>query len=138
MNAGLPMKVCKPWFLRKPIIRSPNADRAGGRAGASFRGNSALGLSYVEKLQRGQFVSNGRFTTIYANSGFGALAGEFSGYFVGRGIGFVGFAFDGGAGKQYGWARVFMSGYQRGNGVKILAGRDRRAGGIWDRRWGWR
>ncbi|MGH8094265.1 MAG: hypothetical protein ACREIF_12470 [Chthoniobacterales bacterium] len=91
-----------------------------GRAGASFRGNSALGLSYVYKLQRGEFVSTGRFNTVVANSGFGELAGEFSGYFVGRGIGFVGFSFNGGSGKQYGWARVFMSGYQRGNGFKVL------------------
>ncbi|HXA10284.1 MAG TPA: LPXTG cell wall anchor domain-containing protein [Chthoniobacterales bacterium] len=92
-----------------------------GRAGASFRGQGGLSYSYVNKLQRGEFVSHGTsFTNAEQNSGFGELAGVISGYFDSRGIGFVGFAFDGGAGKQYGWARVFMSGFSRGNGLKVL------------------
>jgi MYXO-CTERM domain-containing protein len=92
-----------------------------GRAGASFRGQGGLDYSYVNKLQRGEFVSHATsFTNAQQNSGFGELAGVISGYFDNRGIGFVGFAFDGGAGKQYGWARVFMSGYSRGNGFKVL------------------
>ncbi len=94
-----------------------------GLKGGSFGGISFdFDYYYVQKLERGAFVSAGPFNTRQKRqlSGFGELAGEFSGYFVGRGIGFVGFAFDGGKGKQYGWARVYMSGYQRGNGFKVL------------------
>ena len=88
--------------------------QARGLKGGSFGGISFdIDYYYVQKLERGAFVSAGHFNTRQKDqlSGFGDLAGEFSGYFVRRGIGFVGFAFDGGAGKQYGWARVFMSGY---------------------------
>jgi hypothetical protein len=97
--------------------------QAHGLKGGSFGGSSFDdSYYYVQKLERGAFVSAGEFNTRRKDqlSGFGELAGEFSGYFVSRGIGFVGFAFNGGAGKQYGWARVFMSGYQRGNGFKVL------------------
>ncbi|MGH8094266.1 MAG: hypothetical protein ACREIF_12475 [Chthoniobacterales bacterium] len=95
--------------------------KATGIVGGSFRGEGALDYSYVYKLQRGEFVSSGNFATATQQaSGFGLLAGVFSGYFVGRGIGFIGFSFNGGSGKQYGWARVFMSGYERGNGFKVL------------------
>ena len=93
-----------------------------GLKGGSFCGISFDSYYYVQKLERGAFVSAGEFNTRQRDqlSGFGELAGEVSGYFIRRGIGFVGFAFDGGAGKQYGWARVFMNGYQQGNGFKIL------------------
>ena len=93
-----------------------------GLKGGSFGGISFDSYYYVQKLERGAFVSAGEFNTRQRDqlSGFGELAGEVSGYFIRRGIGFVGFAFNGGAGKQYGWARVFMNGYQQGNGFKIL------------------
>ena len=97
--------------------------QARGLKGGSFGGISFdFDYYYVQKLELGAFVSAGPFNTRQKRqlSGFGELAGEFSGYFVDRGIGFVGFAFDGGQGKQYGWARVYMSGYQRGNGFKVL------------------
>jgi MYXO-CTERM domain-containing protein len=53
-------------------------------------------------------------------SGFGLLAGEFSGSFVLPRVSFIGFAFNGGAGRQYGWVRVKMSGYNSGNGFEVL------------------
>ncbi len=76
----------------------------------------------MERLQLDDFVSNGHFTSVPPAilSGFGELAGQFSGYFVRPRNGFIGFAFNGGAGKQYGWARVRMSGYNEGNGFKVL------------------
>ncbi|MGH8094267.1 MAG: hypothetical protein ACREIF_12480 [Chthoniobacterales bacterium] len=105
-----------------------NQDQWAGFQARGLKSGSFGGISfdidyyYVLKLTRGDFVSAGPFNTRSKRelSGFGALAGVFSGYFVNRGIGFVGFSFNGGAGKQYGWARVFMSGYQRGNGFKVL------------------
>jgi hypothetical protein len=42
------------------------------------------------------------------------------GYFGEPGIGFIGFAFNNGSGKQYGWARVEMGGEEHKNNFKVL------------------
>ncbi len=93
-----------------------------GVAGASVAGSNVIGYAPIYRLERGYQVSEARsFIKLNPNrlSGFGTLASSFSGHFLERGIGFIGFAFDGGSGKQYGWARVYMSGYP-GNGLKVL------------------
>ena len=86
-----------------------------GIASGAFRGPHATGDQYYafpSKLRFGQNISTGSFTCC-PYSLYGVLAGD---YFVppaqwnGRGTGFVGFAFNSGAGVQYGWARVRMVG----------------------------
>ena len=42
------------------------------------------------------------------------------GQFSQPGIGFIGFAFTNGSGKQYGWARVQMGGREHKNAFKVL------------------
>jgi len=90
-----------------------------GIAAASFRGfrsTTADYVRYVSKLQSGQRVSNGFFTAQPPFPSFGGIMAR-GNYFFGssewkdRGTGFVGFRFDNGAGYQYGWARVRISGH---------------------------
>jgi hypothetical protein len=84
---------------------------------AAFRGYRGL-RPYVSKLDQGENVSSGAFV-----SGFGAVLevvdSEAHGQFGDHGRGFIGFRFNGGAGLQYGWARVKMSGIP-GSGFRIL------------------
>jgi hypothetical protein len=80
-----------------------------GIATAAFRGFSAGAFKYASKLSSGQNVSAGPFIT-----GRGTLA-FFLGYtnsqFLNAGPNqFVGFRFNGGAGVEYGWARLTMAG----------------------------
>jgi hypothetical protein len=73
-----------------------------------FAGFSAAGYPYASNLAAGQNVSTLGFLsgtgTLAFTSGFG------NSQFLGAGIGFLGFRFDGGLGLQHGWARVDMSG----------------------------
>jgi hypothetical protein len=93
-----------------------------GRRSASVRQEShASTFSWVSNLKRGSLVSQGYLDA----SGFGTLAIYGGGYFGEPGIGFIGFAFNNGAGKQYGWARVQMGGWVVGgdghkNNFKVL------------------
>lgn len=104
------------------------SDRWAGFQAVGIKSGSFGGISfdtdyyYVQKLTRRDFVSAGPFNTRAKShlSGFGELAGEFSGYFVRPRESFIGFAFNSGAGKQYGWVRVKMSGYKQGNGFEVL------------------
>lgn len=96
--------------------------RAVGLKSGSFVGYPFdIDYHYVLKLDRGDYVA-GPFATRPVNSlsGFGELAGEFSGYFVQPQNAFIGFAFNSGAGQQYGWARVKMDGYKQGNGFEVM------------------
>ena len=70
------------------------------------------------KLDRGYKISAGHFTSVRRDSVGGILAGDNKSYtfdsefgnFLERGPGLVGFKFNNGAGDQYGWVRVKMSG----------------------------
>jgi hypothetical protein len=85
-----------------------------GIISASFRG---LGYSHtyyiypVSKLPRGENISAGPFTRARFQHG-GRLASIYHSHtqWADRGVGFVGFKFNNGAGVQYGWARVRMVG----------------------------
>lgn len=95
--------------------------KAVGRRSASMRGHGTGSYAILSNLNRGSFVSQGIFSLGYRNnSDFGMLAFDFYGEFGQRGIGFIGFAFNSGAGKQYGWARVYMGGFGRQNAFKLL------------------
>jgi hypothetical protein len=98
-----------------------------GIAAASFRGFRSVTadyVRYVSKLQSGERVSNGFFTAQPLNPSDGGIMAR-GNFFFGssewkdRGTGFVGFRFDNGAGYQYGWARVRISGHQE-NAFKLI------------------
>ena len=72
---------------------------------------SITGGTYVAKLSFGEEISAGIF--FYGNRG----NLEYFGW-EDRGTGYVGFRFNNGAGIQYGWARVWMSG-QPANGFMV-------------------
>jgi len=78
--------------------------------------------NYVSKLDLGENVSSGAFVGS-GYSAFGLLeivrSGGAYGQFGDHGRGFIGFRFDGGAGTQYGWARVKMTGVP-GIGFRVL------------------
>lgn len=79
-----------------------------GVGNGSFAGFSTAGYPYANNLAAGQNVSTQNFL-----SGTGTMAfvnGFGNSQFLGAGIGFLGFTFDGGGGSQYGWVRVDMSG----------------------------
>src|ERR1043166_1997375 len=83
---------------------------------AGWRGHSFS----VSKLNFGQNISAGTFTRIYVSYS-GLMAGAFgTGQWTDRGVGFVGFKFQGSAGIQYGWARVKMAGIDRNNGLQLI------------------
>jgi hypothetical protein len=71
-----------------------------GIASAAFRGVQG----YVSKLSPNQTISMGNFI-----QGAGYLAGAHRARGWHRGIGFIGFRFNNGAGVQYGWARIKMN-----------------------------
>lgn len=79
---------------------------------------------FVSKLSFGQTIPAGFFINKSSRYGLGVLASfAFSLFYDGdwgdRGAGYVGFRFNNGAGKQYGWARVRMKG-QPENGFKVV------------------
>ncbi len=70
----------------------------------------------VYKLSAGQNISSQNSM----NYSFGYLAkGPFGGYWLDHGTGYVGFSFNNGAGKQYGWVRVKMTGIPA-HGFRVL------------------
>jgi MYXO-CTERM domain-containing protein len=77
-----------------------------GIASAAFRGFRGKYNTYVSKLSFGQPIAMGNFTQHFS----GLLVGGFAGQWGDPGIGFIGFRFNDGAGVQYGWARIKMSG----------------------------
>ena len=89
-----------------------------GIAAAAFRGvpgtskYSYTGRS-VSKLSFGQSIATGHFTHAYPFPPLsrygGFLARSTYGQWKSPGMGFVGFAFNNGAGPQFGWARVRIS-----------------------------
>jgi hypothetical protein len=86
-----------------------------------FRGPASIDYAHVNNLHRGRYVSKGHFTTFGNYYHFGTLErSAFGGGYFGRGVGYIGFFFNGGAGGQYGWARVKMLGPENGNGFKVL------------------
>jgi hypothetical protein len=93
---------------------------AHGLHGYAFRA-TASGFGdqlYVSKLSFGQDISTGQFQSVSVR---GILAGGDSyGQWRDRGVGFIGFRFNNGAGNQYGWARVKMTGSNGDNGFKVL------------------
>jgi len=81
-----------------------------------FVGSHGIDLHPVYRLQRNQYVSEAHLTAPGVSE-FVSLA---PGRFDDPGIGFIGFKFNGGAGAQYGWARVRMYGPDRGYGFTVL------------------
>jgi MYXO-CTERM domain-containing protein len=85
-----------------------------------FGGNRYTG--YVSKLSFGQRISRGPFVQ---NSYNKILVGKITSSFgaaqwTKNGLGFIGFSFNNGAGVQYGWARIRMTGYGRANVFKLF------------------
>ena len=67
-----------------------------------------FGSQYVSRLSQGAVISNCAF---YPQTGTFLIEGPYSGGpFFAKGIGFMGFRFNNGAGMQYGWIRVRMPG----------------------------
>ncbi len=92
-----------------------------GIVSAAFEGHREY-VSLVSKLSFGQNISLGRFGTQH----YGWLAAtescfSNSGPWRDRGTGYVGFRFNNGAGIQYGWARVTISGEFEGNAFRVQA-----------------
>ncbi len=93
-----------------------------GIAAASFQADRYSYRFYVFELPRGQNISDGPFThqTFFpSNGGIMASGHPFFSHWGDRGTGYVGFRFNNGAGLQYGWARVWVSG-QPENAFKVL------------------
>lgn len=81
----------------------------------AFVGYSEIEYAFPFRLQRAQahYISEGNFVTFYNHGTLYDLQGPVYGDWAGRGIGFLGFRFDHGAGPQYGWARVGILGRGR-------------------------
>jgi hypothetical protein len=76
-----------------------------GAVSASVRGYPrGSSFSFLSNLNRGEGVAH----RALRSGGFGTLAHYNRGEFVQPGTGFIGFAFNNGSGKQFGWARVQM------------------------------
>jgi MYXO-CTERM domain-containing protein len=94
-----------------------------GIVSAAFRGSSPPSTYQypVSKLPFGENISAGPFTKPRDRNFSGALASRYhsSTQWADRGIGFVGFRFNNGAGTQYGWVRVGMKGVPE-NAFKVL------------------
>ncbi len=83
---------------------------------AGFVGNGFDMFQYASKLYSGQNISTRPFVTRY---GFLGIPIGVNGQWQQPGTGFVGFRFDGGAGVQYGWARIHVDG-QPGNTFTLI------------------
>jgi hypothetical protein len=79
----------------------------GGLSASVRREHIGGSFSFLNNLKEGSLVSQGYFG---AGSHFFTLAIYGGGEFMDPGIGYIGFAFNNGSGKQYGWARVQMQG----------------------------
>src|SRR5438034_1584959 len=98
-----------------------------GIVSAAFRGYR-FAFDVVTELGFGQNISAGEFVTAnYHGLGYlGLMAIADTCYTYGapwndRGTGYVGFRFNNGAGIQYGWARVTISGESGGNAFRVTA-----------------
>jgi hypothetical protein len=94
------------------LILTPARDSIGGFVGTrlSYTGFYVLELPAGASLPAQPIGNYCRFySTCGCNDCFGGYIGG-SGRFRDRGTGFIGFAFDRGAGTQYGWARVKKTG----------------------------
>jgi hypothetical protein len=101
-----------------------------GIAAAAFRGHPGSSKYYytgrsVSKLSFGESIAAGQFTHAYPDPFFyvygGHLARSTYGQWKSPGMGFVGFAFNNGAGPQFGWARVRISSwFPGGYAFKVL------------------
>ena len=79
----------------------------------------SVGAYLVSKLSFGENISSGGFVG-RRGSNFLATGGIYSTQWGDPGVGFIGFKFNGGAGIQYGWARIRMAGVERNNAFKLL------------------
>jgi hypothetical protein len=103
--------------------------RVYGIASAAWRGFRPTSYYvYVSKLHFGQKISGGLFTSLgfKFSGGFLDRRGDYpfpppyeNSQWADRGTGYVGFMFNSGAGRQYGWARVFMKGHPE-NAFKVI------------------
>jgi MYXO-CTERM domain-containing protein len=93
-----------------------------GIVSAAFRGPYLSFYHYpVSKLPFGEHISAGSFRDVIDGNFSGVLASGRRSYtqWADRGIGFVGFRFNSGAGTQYGWVRVGMKRVPE-NAFKVL------------------
>jgi hypothetical protein len=100
-----------------------------GAQSASVNGiyNTPFALVFPYKLDRGDRISAGHFTSVHRFDVDPILALDYQsstfdssfGFFLERGPGLVGFKFNNGAGVQYGWVRVKMTG-GLGNNFKVV------------------
>lgn len=93
-----------------------------GAATAMFRGSAAGSFRYPSKLGSGvnvsapgAFVANSK--SFYATLASVKYAG---GQWRSAGTGFIGFKFNGGAGVEYGWARLTMNGTASGDTFTLV------------------
>ena len=107
------------WFRHRPLNSLDNlaSFTAFGIVSAGFSAYIFDGW-YVSKLSRGQKISPPRISnTDY----YGRMAGiNGVGQWDTPGVGFIGFMFNNGEGRQYGWARVNMGGSSRDNGFRLI------------------
>ena len=97
-------------FTHHTFGRSAAAFQAVGLQSGSFVGLSLFEYASVYRLKRAQnhYISDGSFAEFYDFGYLYQLGGL--GQWRKEGISFVGFRFNNGAGRQYGWARVHMGG----------------------------
>jgi hypothetical protein len=86
-----------------------------GIVSAAFRGPYT---KYVSKLSFGEQISSGRFASYHPGI-LEAYRIDPYGQWGDHGTGYVGFRFNSGAGSQYGWVRVKMTGILE-NGFRVL------------------
>jgi hypothetical protein len=103
--------------IRGPLAFDEAVFYIAGPLSASLCFQRGIGtFSWLTNLERGSLVSQQYFRP----GMYGTMAIYGDGAFSQRGIGFIGFAFNNGAGKQYGWARVQMGGSEHNNAFKVL------------------
>ncbi|HEY2712787.1 MAG TPA: hypothetical protein VGI60_09760 [Chthoniobacterales bacterium] len=88
-----------------------------GIVSAAVRGRSGfIGIPYISRLSSGQRISSGRFSV---RGGYLEAFGRCK-QWTNAGYGFVGFKFNNGAGVQYGWARIRMTGFETKDSIYKL------------------
>ena len=97
-------------FGHLTAVRPAAYFEAMGLRSAAFVGLSLFEYASVYRLERAQnhYISEGRFAEFYDLGYLYQLGGL--GQWRKEGTSFVGFRFNNGAGRQYGWARVHMGG----------------------------
>ena len=86
-----------------------------------FLGSAVAGFRYPFNLPAGANIAAGPFAAFNGNF-FASMAAGYgftNSHFLSPGPGFIGFRFNGGAGIEYGWARVTMNG-AGGNGFTVV------------------